>query len=197
MDEWIGNALFWALWFPAMAFFVAYLARVRLLRPAGLEPGELRHPWTTLALGIGGVLLFCGFALVIFLVGPEEFGGQRQQRGMIAIFLGGSTLGIPLVAEYYRGRHRVTDEGLRFQPLLRRGGFLKWSDVRRVRYSQVNKWFRLDGRSGEVARVSVLLIGLPEFARMLLDRASPEAIDVSAMPFLTATRDGHPPSIWG
>lgn len=196
MGNWISNVLFWALWFPAMALTMGYLSRVRLRKPAGLRTGELKHPWTTLALGLAGLLLFGGFGLMVLLVGPQEFGGERQYRGLMAAFTLFAVLFLPVIIEYRRSRHRVTDEGIYYQPFLRRGGFLKWSDVTRVRYSQVNKWFRLDGASGEVARISVMLLGLPEFASQLLDHVPPSAIEEASLPVLVATREGHPPSIW-
>jgi hypothetical protein len=58
------------------------------------------------------------------------------------------------------------------------------------------KWFRLETQSGDVARISAMLIGLPEFARLLLSHAQPHAIDAETLLILQATADGNPPSVW-
>lgn len=196
MDDWLSQLLVWALWFPAMAFVMGYLAKVRMQKPVGLNDGELRHPWTTLAMGVTGLVLFGGFALVVLLAGSEEFGGRRQYFGLLGAFLGFAAAFFPVVLIHKRERYQVTEDGIQFQPPFRRGGFLKWPEVKRVRYSITNKWFRVDGINGEVVRISVMLSGLPDFARVLLDHVSEGVIDPSAEPVLKATREGHPPTLW-
>jgi hypothetical protein len=81
--------------------------------------------------------------------------------------------------------------------LLRAPGTLRWGEVTSVRYSQAAKWFRLDGANGEVVRVSAMLMGLPEFARILLQEVAAASIDPAARPILEQTAAGSPPSIWG
>ena len=66
-----------------------------------------------------------------------------------------------------------------------------------MRYSTWLKWFRLETRSGEVVRVSAMLIGLPEFTRALLDGAPADAVDAGTLEILEATARGNPPSLWG
>src|SRR5437588_3897018 len=58
------------------------------------------------------------------------------------------------------------------------------------------KWFRLESQSGIVVRVSVMLMGLPVFAQMLLANALSEAIDLTTLTILQATAEGNPPSVW-
>ena len=58
------------------------------------------------------------------------------------------------------------------------------------------KWFRLETQSGDVARISVMLIGPPEFARLLLSHAPPDAIEAETRLILQARADGNPPSVW-
>jgi hypothetical protein len=58
------------------------------------------------------------------------------------------------------------------------------------------KWFRLETASGEVARLSAMLVGLPELAGLLLVHAPPQAIDAETLAILEATAGGHPPSVW-
>lgn len=59
------------------------------------------------------------------------------------------------------------------------------------------KWFRLDGANGEVVRVSAMLMGLSEFARVVLQKVSGSSIDPAARPILEQTAAGSPLSIWG
>jgi hypothetical protein len=68
--------------------------------------------------------------------------------------------------------------------------------LRDVRYAPVLKWFRLETRSGDVARISVMLMGLPAFARLLLEDAPEDAIDSGTLRILQATAEGKLPSVW-
>jgi hypothetical protein len=42
-----------------------------------------------------------------------------------------------------------------------------------------------------------MLVGLPEFARLLLAHVPSRAIEAQALPVLEATAAGDPPSVWG
>jgi hypothetical protein len=59
------------------------------------------------------------------------------------------------------------------------------------------KWFRLESQSGTVVRISVMLMGLPIFAQMILVKARSAAIDPTTQTILYATAEGNPPSVWG
>jgi len=67
--------------------------------------------------------------------------------------------------------------------------------LRTVRYTPLMKWFRLETQSGKAARVSVMLMGLPEFAGLLLQNAPQGAIAAGTLDVLRATAAGNPPSI--
>jgi hypothetical protein len=56
-----------------------------------------------------------------------------------------------------------------------------------VRYTPLMKWFRLETQSGNVARVSVMLMGLPEFAGLLLQNAPQGAIAAGTVIFRRRT----------
>jgi hypothetical protein len=101
-----------------------------------------------------------------------------------------------MVADYFLGHHHLSEEGLSYGRLTGRRGYLRWADLRRVKYAPAMKWFRLETQSGDVARISAMLIGLPEFARLLLSHAPPHAIDGETLVILQATADGNPPSVW-
>jgi len=86
---------------------------------------------------------------------------------------------------------------LRYGRLFGSGGQIRWADLKSVRFSAAMKWFRLESQSGTVVRISVLLIGLPVFAQLLLVHTPPEAIESKTLPVLRTTAEGNPPSVWG
>jgi len=85
---------------------------------------------------------------------------------------------------------------LRYGRLLGSGGFIRWSELKRVRFSDSMKWFVLESQSSQVVRLSVMLMGLPIFAQRLLARTPRDVIDRSSLSVLEATADGNPPSVW-
>lgn len=64
--------------------------------------------------------------------------------------------------------------------------------MRRVTYAPVMKWFVLETRSRDVARVSAMLRGLPEFARLVPTHAPADAIDRETLAVLAATGRRQP-----
>jgi len=102
-----------------------------------------------------------------------------------------------MVVDYFIAKHEVSAEGRFYRKLVvGTTKHLRWSDVRAVRYSPLVKWFRLETRSGDVAGISVMLTGLPDFARLLLAHAPRGAVDADTLHVLHATAEGNPPSVW-
>jgi hypothetical protein len=58
------------------------------------------------------------------------------------------------------------------------------------------KWFVVGTANGAVVRVSVMLTGLPTFARTVLHEVPRDRIDAAAVPVLERTAAGNPPPIW-
>ena len=58
------------------------------------------------------------------------------------------------------------------------------------------KWFLLETASGSKVRVSAMLTGLPEFARLVLRHVPKEAIEPGTRAILAETEQGRPPSVW-
>src|SRR5262245_51864941 len=170
---------------------VGWLARshLRARRIAGTR--RLSHPRSTLIIGLVGFLFFAGLAIlsIVFVDGPNTWLAT-------VTFIGFALLSVPILADYVRSRHEVSEEGLSYGRIFGRRGYLKWSDLRRVKYAQSMKWFRLETQSGDVARVSAMLTGLPQFACFLLEYAPTEAIDIKTIPVLEATATGNPPPLW-
>jgi hypothetical protein len=121
---------------------------------------------------------------------------QHPDQWTTAIFTGFALLSLPLIADDFLARHEVCEEGLSYSRLTGRRGYLKWSEPRRVRYAPAMKWFGLETASGDVARISAMLVGLPEFASLLLAHAPSQAIEADTSPILRATAAGQPPPVW-
>ena len=152
----------------------------------------LRHPRSTLVVGV----VCSGFFLALAVL-SSLFPGKDGSPAISLLFVGFACLGAPLIVEYYRVVHRLEEGGLRYTPLISSPSFMPWTDVKSVRYAPSMKWFRIEGRDGRIVRVSVMLMGLPEFARVLLSEVPELRIDPAARVLLEQTAEGHPPSVWG
>ena len=181
----------WTLWGLLMALVMGWVARSRSRpRPAG-SANRLHHPKSTLIIGLTGFLLFVAIAIV-----SNVYANATTSWWTTAIFVGFALLAVPVIGDYFAARHEVSVEGLRYSRLVGSGGFIRWSDVKSVRFSDSMKWFRLESQSGQVVRLSVMLMGLPIFAELLLAHAPGESMK-SALTILQATAEGNPPSVWG
>lgn len=188
---WWATVLQWTVWALLMSLVMGWLGRSRMKARPAAESRKLRHPTSTLITGVVG----CGFFVALAIVSAVSF--DTPGRWWIALaFLGFALLSAPLLLDYFIARHEVSDEGLSFCKLSGGRKFMRWSEVRTVRYATMMKWFRLEGEGGDVARLSVMMMGLPEFARMLLERVPASAIEPPTLAVLQATAAGQPPSVW-
>src|SRR5216117_1480954 len=151
-----------------MALVMGWLARSRLRSHTASDRNLLYHPNSTLVVGIviGG--LFLALAVLSY-----EFPNTTGSLGISLFFAGFALLGAVLVLEYFRVRHRLEPGGLTYQKLLGKGGRLRWNEVASLHYSPSAKWFRIVTIEGQIVRVSAMLVGLPEFARAVLDEVPP------------------------
>jgi hypothetical protein len=186
-----ATALQWLFWALIMSLIMGWVARSRMRpRPAGCDQ-QLQHPISTLIIGLAGFLLFAAIAVV-----SNVFANATTSWWTTAIFVGFALLALPVVGDYFAARHEVSREGLRYGRLIGAGGFLRWDELKSVRFSSSMKCFRLKSQSGTVVRISVMLMGLPIFAQMLLANTRWEAIDLTTRTILQATAEGNPPSVW-
>lgn len=192
MDQpWWGSVVQWGAWGVLMALVMGWIGRSRLRARPRSQSDELRHPPSTLIVGGIGLVFFGGCAVMSNL-----FPNRTVTWWTTAIFVGFALLFVLLIADYFLARHTVSEAGLSYGRLMGRRGYLRWSDLRRVTYAPSMKWFRLEGRSGDVARISVMLLGLPVFAQVVLAQAPPAAIAPETRAILEATAAGDPPSVW-
>jgi hypothetical protein len=189
---WWTSALQWALWGAIMSLVMGWLSLSRKRARLPAEQSVLRYPQSILILGIVCSVFFLSLSLLFFL-----FPGRDGSPTISLMFIGFAFLGAPLIVEYYRVMHHLEEGGIRYLPLISTPGFLPWSDIKSVRYAPSLKWFRIEGRDGRIIRVSVMLMGLPEFARAVLREVPEIRIDPVAKDLLQQTAAGYPPSLWG
>jgi hypothetical protein len=182
----------WMLWGLLMSLVMGWVARSRSRpRPAGFAQ-RLQHPTSTLVIGVACFLFFAAIAIV-----SNVFANATTSWKTTTVFVGFALLALPIVGDYFAARHEVSEEGLRYGRLLGSGGYMAWTELKTIRFSEAMKWFRLESQSGKVVRLSVMLMGLPRFAQLLLAHAPPQSIEKNTLPVLQTTAEGNPPSVWG
>lgn len=188
----MSSVIQWGLWFLMMSVVMGALGRARLRPRAESERGDLVHPTSTLVVGVVCSGFFMLLA-VLCLIFPGKDGGPL----ISVFFMAFSTLGLLMIAEYTRSRHRVEPEGLRYHTFMGRAGLVRWIDISRVTFSPGGQWFVVEGSAGEKVRLSTMLMGLPELARVILQQVEPDRIDPGSREIIEETAAGNPPSVWG
>ena len=189
-DPWARFLLQWALWCVFMMLVAGWLGRSRLRRRP-LDARHLFHPIGTLIIGIICAALFATAVALQFI-----FPNKTVTWWSISICAAFAVFSLLLIIAFFLEEHEVSEEGIAFRNAVGIRKHLRWADMRAVRYSPTMKWFRLEAQSGTVARISIMLTGLPEFARLLLHKAPRQAIDNSTLDVLSTTAGGYPPSVW-
>src|SRR4029077_8897864 len=177
-DSWLQ----WTLWTIIMSLIMGWVARSRRQPRAAGYARRLQHPPSTLIIGLVCFLFFAGIAVV-----SNVFANATTTWLTTTVFVGFALLALPILGDYFAARHEVSEEGLRHGRLFGAGGQIRWADLKSVRFSAAMKWFRLESQSGTVVRISVMLMGLPVFAQLLLVHTPPEAIESSTLPVLRMT----------
>lgn len=187
-----SSVLQWALWGVIMSAVMGWLGRSRLRARPVRDAHILTHPASTFIVGLVTFALFAAIAIA-----SNVYRNSTTTWWTTAIFVAFAMLAGCMILEYFVVKHELAKDGLWYNGLFRwRRRHLRWSDLRAVRYAPGMKWFRLETHAGDVARVSAMLMGLPEFARLLLEHAPPGVIDTDSRLILEATAGGNPPSMW-
>jgi uncharacterized protein YacL len=98
-----ANRLQWILWALIMSLIMGWVARSRMRsRPACCDQ-QLRHPVSTLIIGLAGFLLFAAIAVV-----SNVFANKTTSWWTTAIFVGFALLALPVVGDYFAARHEST-----------------------------------------------------------------------------------------
>lgn len=187
----IGQIVQWTIWGILMAVIMGWLGSQRTRPDTETPPGHLRHPAGVLAIGV-----VCATFFVALAVASIAFDNGTGGWGVASAFLSFALAGGLMILEYCRVRHNCSSNGLTYARLFGKGGFIGWHNVSSIRYSESMKWFRITATTGEIARVSAMLKGLPCFADLVLRHVHSPAIDDDTRAVLQQTADGNPPSIW-
>jgi len=182
-----GEREWWEALIPAAGVLLTSLvtalaAALRKRAQPAASPARMQYPPSVRAIGafILAVLIMVAAA---FAVTAENGPGGPVVVGVLAAF---GALGLLLIVGSVRLWHVLTADGLEFGRFLGPRGSLQWRDVTRLTYSKVMRWFRIETASGEVARISAMLTGLPEFACAVLEQVPSYAIDDGAREALQA-----------
>ena len=100
------------------------------------------------------------------------------------------------LAECWVGRYQLSETGLRYVSVFTGTRFFKWDDLQSVKYAPSMRWFILKDSRGQVARISIMMTGLCEFALLVMEHTPNVNIGAYAMPILQKTARGEPPPVW-
>jgi len=193
MDRsWISILAQIVFWFIAMSLMTRWMASSRKRSDVGDDGMQLKHPPTTLYIGLAATLFSIGLciAAVTWTDGPGQLLiGLLFGAGMVAVSLS-------LVADYYFARHRVDAQGMHYGRMAGQRGAFLWRDVRRVSFNEGMNWYSLTLESGATVRVSGLLMGLPVFAAHVLAHVPAHHIDSTARDKLFAAAQGRLHKLW-
>ena len=190
-SSWWTVILHVVLWTLLMGLVMGWVARSRNRTQPTTEADLLVHPKSTLIIGLVGFVFFLGIAVI-----SNVYGNETSTVFTTAIFLSFALLSTLMIIEYAQVHHRVSEQGLNYGRLLRSRRHLYWSEVAKVRYAPTLKWFKIETKSGQVARISAMLVGLPRFAQTVLDHVSRHALDQETIDILQGISDGDLPPIW-
>ena len=190
--DWWVSIVKWTIWGLVMTGAMGWVARSRLRQRSDAERHLLVHPLSTLIVGAVGAVFFFGVAIVSNTIGKNATTTVWTTLGFMAF----GFACVPMIADYFFARHRLSADGIEYGRMFGQRGSLRWSDIRRVWFAPAAKWFVLESTSGAKVRVSAMLIGLPEFARLVLLHVPKAAIESHTLAVLQATEEGNPPRIW-
>lgn len=190
---WWIPVLQWALWLVVMASVMAWVGRSRSRTRPQSGTRRLEPPTSILVLGLIGVVFFGGITVISNTIGRNRTTTIWTTLTFLVFALASSTM----VLEYFFGRHRVSELGMEHRSMFGRRRPFAWSDVREVRYNTLMKWFAIGLHSGSTVRVSAMVAGLPELARLLLEHVPRSAFDDQTFETLCETEQGRLPEVWG
>lgn len=188
---WWASAIQWSIWAVVMTLVMGWLARSRTRKRPSAPVGTMAYPASVLVIAVVCTIVFSGLG-VITIVSTD---GSLNPL-VYTVFLAFAGLGIYLLLAYFMVHHIITDSGLEFRRFTGSEGAIRWPDVSEVSYSEILTCFKIKTVSGNVVRVSAMLLGLDGFAETVLANVPPHAMSSRVRAILEATASGTPPRIW-
>jgi hypothetical protein len=182
---WWRTVAQWLFMWIGMVVVIGWAARRRVKSPTAAGATRMYRPASTLIAGVVGLVLCVTMAIISSTL-------PNPNRLRTAVFVGFALMSIPMLLDYFLDWCEFSAEGMNYGRLTGGRGYLRWADIRHVRYSPVMGWLRLESSAGDVARIRLMLVGLPEFARLVLDHVPSAAIESDARPVLQGIAKGHP-----
>lgn len=189
----LASAIKWLVWVVGMALVMGWVSRSRSRARPPYQAGVLVQPTSILIIGVVSAVFFFGLAVVSITVGKNS----TSTLGTTLLFCAFAIASMPLIWGFYLSRHRVSHSGMDYGEMFGARRTFAWSEVRTVRYSRDMGWFKLELGSGYVARISTMLMGLPEFARLVLVHVPRERCSDEAYALLQGARGGKLPNLIG
>lgn len=192
MPGWLSGLAQGLAWIVSMTLLMRWLARSRHRPRPAASSNRLQHPPGVLAVGAIGMLFFVG-VMVAASIWPDD----GVNVWFYGFFAGMAMMSLYIVTDYYHARHDVSEEGMDFGRPDKRRVVFRWTDVQGIGFSKMWNWFRIELRSGEVVRVSGMMMGLPAFATQVLRQVPAARIDSDALDLLRNAANDRLPPVWG
>ena len=176
----------------ASAFVIAsvlcQLAIRRALGKPSAQARQLVYPLGRLFSSLLGGGLFLGASVV-----SNIYRNPTVTVFTTTFFIVFGLWGLAGALNYVVVRHVVSETGMEFRRITGATVAFQWSEVVRVDFSDSMKWFRIRLSDGRSVRVSATLLGLPDFARLLLAVVPAALIDDKALTLLQSIIAGRFP----
>ena len=176
----------------ALALASWWFARSRSAPSALDAPGLMVYPTSVFVLSVV-CLVLCGGLFAGSLIWPDP---ELEHAWIIpALFSGFVAMSVWAVATCRNGRYVASPEGLRYVTWRGEEQLFRWGDLHRASYNRSMRWFVLEDVSGEKARVSAYMRGLPTFARYLLAHTPERVIAPRDLQLYRQVAMGFPPAL--
>ena len=160
--------LFLSLAVALFLFWTAVALVPRRAVKAGNVLAELRYGRTLRLFALVVALAIPTLTAVLMWV-TAWHGTQRLLLAGVSL-TGLSLLGGALLLEVERVVLTITADGLIGDSPWRRRREIRWSEIARVTYSSLNRWYAITDSAGRTIRASAYLVGLPVLLHALRER---------------------------
>ena len=157
--------------------FAQAVMRVLMAR-SSCPPGQLQYSRRFKLFSLAMSVLSAAFVVVLALAvdPPKTSEDWVAVAGLVAL---GPSVGLWMVIESWRVRHRFSADRIAFKSPWSRGRFAPWTEVEGLRWRKALKWLEIGIHGGRVMRFSPLLQGLDEFAQTALERLPRQVLQSS------------------
>lgn len=179
------------LWFIVTSWVMGCVSKNRLKSNSKKKSKTLSHPASTFFIGCFGFVFFAGISIL-----SNVYANKTTSIWTTLTFVTFALIATIVIADYFLARHEISESGINFGKMTGTRGYIQWSDLESVEFSSVMQWFKLKSNDGQIAHISSMLSGLPEFARLIIKNAPSTAISADTRVVLEETAKGSLPQLW-